>query len=189
VTAGTVYHIVVKASGGGGDAANCATFLTTTPHNGIYVLDGTPDIDATTMASVNGGLSWTDRSENPVYVIDFSSQEDGVSYASQAALINQIVFGSPTQQWIAETFSVSSTKTVTGFKVRARAPISPSTPLNYELVNYSGGTILSVIASGTITSFADSQFNWHEGTFPAPPTLAPGNTYALVFFSTSGTSG
>ena len=190
LSAGTVYHLILKASGGGGSTANTDTFVMTTPHNGIYAPNGKPDIDANVLETTDGA-TWTVEGANPVYILDFSGGvEEGVSYAKPGVTTNDLVFGSPTQQWVGESFVLPAAAAFSGFRVRLRAStVAPSSSLNYELVAMSpSGTIQSVVTSGVLGTLSATAYNWYSGAFSSTPSLSAGTTYALVFNTTSGSS-
>jgi len=150
ITAGTVYHIVIKSAGA--DATNFVRLRHSTPHHKKLSYDGTDDSNLNTLDyNVSAADTWTVLDKQPIFILDYSDATyTGNSYcvAGDAEIYND---GTDDNQR-AEVFTVSGTKEVTRVDFYIKKEGAPGSDLEYWLYDNTDGVD---VVSGTLSPTTD----------------------------------
>jgi chitodextrinase len=206
LTAGAVYHLVFK----NGNASpttnwnsldylcngnNCAG-TADVPNQPMY-----PNSDWAMLRSPDGGSTWVEWDApttpdgigyTPILELHIGSNYQGQGYMETShgnpycvGAVGGMCLGSGSTNQIRETFTPTTTKTVSAVSIRLQRNSGAG---NITATLRQGST---VIESGTIpaTSFPiDGKWHWGAYTFTTTRTLTPGTAYTITFGTDNATS-
>ncbi len=110
ITSGTIYHLIIEYSSGTINGSNYVRMGITQPNLQIYPNDGSADANARALYDEAGDGFANDTADdtNPTYILEYTdSTYEGNGIFQLQGLATSQVYGSPTSQWVGETFTVS----------------------------------------------------------------------------------
>lgn len=179
LVAGTIYHIVVTPVGApsGNDYIGIYGII---PPMGISSFDETEDNNLAQLQSINSGTTWTDRTAQPMFIVQGANSEGCTYYTLNNG---QQIYAN---RYFGEKITVTgSSKIVKGvsFRVRANSVAPPPNDHLYvTLQNVTDGVdveTIKLVDKNDITS----TFEWYWADFSAPVTLAIGKVYRVYLKS------
>ncbi len=182
ITAGNVYHIVVKHYAGTVNAENCISLIDAVPKHGYIPYDQFYDPSAEVLEY--NGISWTPLGRMPVFVIGSPEYRYyGNPYITTSG--NKYIYGgggnSSDDIEYGEYFVAPESMNLNRLGLYCRRAGTPADNLYYEIYDVTGNQTISsgIFATPAIATMT----SWIETNLPSTITLWQGRAYRLIFRS------
>ena len=181
IIAGTTYHLVVRYQPpykvGGQNAIELGR---SDPNNFMHPYDSSSDLSSNVLWSEDGGISWTEKGYQPIYVLDFlDDTHEGNPYHEIDVRDVYSTF------YIGEQFTVVGTDKVLS-EISFLVSENNQGPEDDLYVTVYDVTNSEQIERGTIATDADTvntEYTWVTYSIPSSITLIAGNTYRVYLSS------
>jgi hypothetical protein len=174
VTGGTIYHLAMWRTSGGGSAR--ADVRYTTPNNLMHAFDGSTDPDTDVLLTSNGGSMWNEQGAQPVFALAGSPSLGNPYHTFTTLTVSSANgYGNKFTLGGAESFTQAE------FYVSRRSSVSPGGNLVLKICNVVGsgcGSILLTVNVPHTSVPLNPTYAWIPFNF-APLSLSGGVQYAI----------
>ncbi len=177
LTAGTVYHIVVRYQSGTINSSNYIALRQSTPQNLTLPYNGASDPNSSTLWYSSG--YWSTQGYQPLYLLETATPTyEGDPYETTT---DQSVYG---VNYSGENLTISGgdqpVDTI-GFYVKKNSSTNPADDLYYQIRDSTD----AVVRSGTLVTktVITTAYSWHDASLSSPLTLTNGATYRVNLYS------
>ncbi|MCE5299433.1 MAG: hypothetical protein LLG37_00965 [Spirochaetia bacterium] len=175
LTAGNIYHIVIKRS----TASGSVTFGFTNPLSYRHPKDQA--IDNSFQSLTYTASTWGNQNKMPIFLAESpDSSHYGSPYCSMPAVVYS-VYG--TRMSGEQITNLASSRTVDKAAFYVSKYNSPPTDLSYMIYNETAKVTMTSGTLCTASSLTEGTYVWKEASF-AEITLSPGITYRTLLYAT-----